>query len=83
MLAQYPSMPQARTRTRSGLHRGIHKRRPAASPLGRAIQRAGFTFHDVAHLAGVTYRMVQKHLAGDCESPRVAGAIAKLLGRVA
>lgn len=62
-----------RTRT------GIHKRRRAASPLGRRIQRAGFTLHDVARMAGVTYRMVQFHLAGRSDSPKVAAAINKLL----
>jgi hypothetical protein len=65
-------------RTRTGT-RNL-KRRRASSPLGRRIQRAGFTFHDVARAAGVTYRMVQYHMVGRSESPRVAEAIAKLLG---
>jgi hypothetical protein len=56
------------------------KRRAAATHLGRRLQRAGFLFQNVADVAGVTVRMVQYHLTGRSESPRVAAAIVKLLG---
>lgn len=55
-------------------------RKPAATEIGRRLQRAGFTFKIVAHVAGVTPRMVRYHLKGQHDSQRVADAIATLLG---
>lgn len=55
-------------------------RKPAVTEVGRRLQHAGFTFDVVAHVAGVTPRMVRYHLKGEHESQRVANAIAMLLG---
>lgn len=77
-------MGKGKGKTTSKVKRG-HRlgRKPAATQLGRRLQQAGFTFKIVAHLAGVTPRMVRYHLKGQHESQRVADAIAMLLGESA